>query len=183
VTSTIPTKYLVPEQSYIWKREGAADVPVVEIVTPNDETYMIPAVWNFIVFGVGGVVLTVLFVDALEFYGSLLEGLLTADNNTTEHLKKLLPTFKQELKETNARYAILMGGGTQGLENARALSYHQDEDEAILEFKRVAEAVERGDISVFVDRVTAEPLLRLEEGIKLLVSDTSTAGSEQISPN
>jgi len=156
---------------------------VLEIIIPNEDTQMLDAVWNFIIFSIGQVTFTILFVDTRKAYASFLEGLVTAQPETTENLKRFLPIFKQELMETKAEYAILLGEGVQGLGNTLALSYHRDEDEAIYEFKRVAEALERGDISVLVDRKTSKPLLRLEEGTKLLVSNTSTAGTEAISLN
>lgn len=134
-------------------------------------------------FSVGSITLCVLFVDALGLYAEYTAALVDADPKLTESLRAFLPKFRDEIKETGAQYAIIFGGGTQGLEATRALSYHKDEDEAIKEFKRVAEALERGDITVLVERISAAPYLRLEEGIELLISSTSTAGNARISPN
>lgn len=182
MTTIIPTEYLVPERSFNWKGDST-ERPVLEIVVPNEETQMVEGLWNFIIVSIGDITLTVMFVECAPIYASYLEGLVSATDETAQQLKKFIPIFRQEIEETKAQYAILFGGGPQGLEAQRALSYHTDEDEAIYEFKRVAEELERGNLEVLVDRISGVPLLRLEEGTQLLISSTSTAGNERISPN
>lgn len=184
MTSIIPSDLLVLEQSFLYKRPGSKNIPTLEYFEKNDEIRVnLIGVKNFIYFSVGAVAFTVYMADTFEVYGGIREVALDVEPMEQQGLRRFLPYFKEKIIETRAPFVIIFGHGMNGFIETKILSFHETEEEASDEYKRVSDGIKRGDLSVLVPFDGFEPILGLEEGIKLLTSHTSSAGTTQITPN